>query len=140
MTSFESQQTIQRKDFKNHPKETSFEYKGYMCKIIRCRGHWCGYVIITAKSTFNDLSHTFNDLSQFGYYDVHGGVTYVNPINENKTMIGFDCGHVYDFANHPDDPSPPTYYHGEIFRTYDYVKSEITNMVDQLIEENIYKP
>jgi hypothetical protein len=69
---------------------------------------------------------------------VHGGITLIKQIND-KIMIGFDCAHIYDFSKTYKDFKQ--YHNSEsIFRCFDYVKSEIHNLVDEIIEEGKYKP
>jgi len=114
----------QKKDFQTYGDEILFSYKGYSCRIARCCGHWCGYVTLKGQAKCNDLSAF--DLT----YTVHGGITYVHPINDEDVMIGFDCGHVYDFCS---TDSIDEYYHGQIFRSFHYVKSELQQLVDQII-------
>ena len=130
-TTYEEQWNIQRKDFKNHKEETVFDYRGYTCKIARYRGHWCGYVYL------NSIEIDDNDYNRFRIYDIHCGITYIE-LKDNKMVIGFDCAHFGDFSE--TSRLYQKYYYGEIFRTFNYVESQIKKLVDLIITENIYKP
>lgn len=128
-STFKKEFERQQNDFRTHGDESLFSYKGYRCRIARCRGHWCGYVTLKGQARYNDLS-AFDSK-----YIVHGGITYVNPLNDEEVTIGFDCGHVYDFSSVSEEDE--RYYHGEIFQSFDYVKSELEKLVDQIITETL---
>ena len=127
---FDEQYKIQQDDFRNHGEKTIFVYKDYSCEIIKSRGHWCGYVSLQGN-TDND------DYDRFGHYNVHGGITFIQQV-DGKIKIGFDCAHSGDFCDVSDTLNE--YYHKEIFRRFDYVQSELKNLVNIIIDEGIYKP
>jgi hypothetical protein len=132
---YEKQSKIRDEDFKTHGTCTEFVYKNYKCSIQKHKGHWCGYIHI------NGL-YSINDYDSFMGLHVHGGITCIspNPITK-KTLIGFDCAHVFDFSIDPllknENMERCYYYEDQYFRTFDYVKENIENAVDELIKMNI---
>lgn len=127
--SFDKQWKKRENDFKKHD-DTVFKYKKYQCEIKKCGGHWCGYV---------NFSGNTKNKQQLEHYKVHGGITFIQPSINGKIKIGFDCAHLYDFS---ESNKLFKKYHNEEskFRTFNYVKSEIHNLVNEIIKEGIYKP
>lgn len=119
---------FQQNDFKRHPNMTSFHHKGFLCEIARWRGHWCGYVILSARPS-----------DRFEWYPVHGGITLQVPLGNNKTKIGFDCAHIWDYSDDPDFPIRSPMRDDQRFRTFDYVRNQIESLIDLLIADQ-YQP
>ena len=107
-----------------------FEYKGYKCHIHRNKSmHFlCGYVEVPHGNKY--YGNDGEDLN------VHGGITWVNnylPYHKDKSdtwILGFDCGHAGDYIRMPH--SELFQQPEEIYRTMEYVESEIKQLVDQI--------
>ncbi|WP_346564568.1 hypothetical protein [Staphylococcus haemolyticus] len=109
--------------------EYSFKYKGYTAQIRRIQeyGHLCGYV----KADIQDYSKEYEIVGEHA----HGGVTW----NENG-WIGFDCIHLGDFSLHQyemfekiDGINPIGMDEGKNYRDFEYVKSNLQEIIDALI-------
>ena len=104
----------------------TFIYKGFNCLILRpmpeSGGFLCGYVEIEQNHELYNNQKCY-DLD----YDVHGGITYKDFMKkeDNKYLIGFDCAHYNDYM-----PTMP-YGSDGIYRTMEYVESELKQLVDQ---------
>ena len=96
----------------------NYEYKEKIVEIKIKRTlelyHLCGYV--TLPDDHPDISST-EDMN----YDCHGGITFFN-----ENTIGFDTGHMDDFN---------MFNQRGIVRTYDFVKKEVENLAQQVIDK-----
>lgn len=120
------------KDIKNkgdEPDFYKFRYKGYTCLIKRMLSfslHLCGYVILDEDNKLYGKDYEEEVVENL---EVHGGITFTEPIKEEKWMIGFDCAHY-------DDVCPETVaLWGSDSGTYKdmwFVKSELIKLVDQI--------
>lgn len=108
----------------DEPDSDAWVDRGYLCAIRRnFMGALCGYVGIPLDHPL--LYHQFPAQVKGkveGSIDVHGGVTFNEEI-EGVYWIGFDCSHYMDYM--PVHPGHGTY------RTFEYVKDQVTSMVDQ---------
>jgi hypothetical protein len=130
--SFDKQWKKRENDFKKHDN-VEFKYKGYQCEIRKTKTHWCGYVYLSGHTKSDDYD-------KFGHYYVHGGITYIQPVN-GKIKIGFDCAHLGDFSESMATQTFKKYHDRKTkFRTFNYVKSQIHNLVNEIIKEGKYKP
>ncbi|MDS3887057.1 hypothetical protein RJB80_05135 [Staphylococcus hominis] len=109
--------------------EYTFKYKGYTAQIRRVReyGHLCGYV----KADIQNGSKEYEIVDEHA----HGGVTW----NENG-WIGFDCAHLGDFSLWQHEMfekmggiNPTMMNELEIYRDFEYVKSNLQEIVDALV-------
>lgn len=105
---------------RNEREETNLAIDEYDCKIVKQEfGHYCGYVKIEEDSPL--FGKEYNDETFYGEgkINVHGGLTFSEPMNEDKTdwWIGFDCAHYCDLCN----PKP-----------HEFVVEELTEMVKQV--------
>ena len=134
-------------------KESSFldfTYKGYACRIIRnlVMFHLMGYVAL-------ERGHAFYGVSDYDInISVHGGMTYASLGRPNAVVkdtmtnklcyievpyrnepkdawwIGFDCAHAGDTI-----PAMPGISDKmDTYKNIEFVKKELCEMVDQLIE------
>lgn len=110
---------VMEKDIKDHGSEKKGEYKNIKWSARRLYGtYWCGYIHYTAPLSNKDIE-ILGQLS-------HGGLT---------DGLDFNCAHVGDFA-----PSRiNSYYYSHIlsncvFRTFEYTKQKIYNMIDYIDE------
>ena len=124
--------------WKDEPNILDFEYKGYKCRILRNQSNClCGYVGVKDSSKF--YYQDYDDC----YINVHGGLTYSDshcPMNHENDQymylglwwLGFDCAHAGDLI-----PSIMRAYSdvGDTYKDIGFVRGEIENMVDQIIEE-----
>lgn len=105
--------------------EKVFLYCNLVCVcVLQAQGYRCGYVGIDQNNylygksltdyiykgkVFNPITIAENDLESIGtYFDVHGGLTYAEGINQidypiegNLWWFGFDCHHVIDKIDYP---------------------------------------
>lgn len=72
---------------------------GYHCLIVRhsLYGHLCGYVHVPKDHPLHNVHY---DDSRIEGLDVHGGVTFSEPLPElnNLFCLGFDCAHYDDYS------------------------------------------
>lgn len=106
----------------NYPELYNFTYKNYFCEIHRnFMGVLCGYVTIPP----NIKCKNFDNIK------VHGGITF-----NDGHKIGFDCGHFTDIV--PIDSLLKNNYdldrNHKVYKDYNFVKSELYRIVDQLIK------
>jgi len=123
--------------WQNEPDELAFTYNGHRCLILRNHsvGNLCGYVCIEPGEYGYGKSYSALDVS------VHGGLTFGGypkgwidfpPLPESAGepwVVGFDCAHLHDLCPGMDTNS----FLPGIYRDLDYVKSELMQLVDQLI-------
>lgn len=110
----------------------SFLYKSFKGLIFLNPLSGClnGYVVIPLGHRL--YRKYYDDIN----LEVHGGLTFSgdNFIQENgEYMIGFDTGHHKDLIPNWEYTHGPT----ETYRSFDYVKTEIEKMIEQ-IEGNMY--
>lgn len=100
----------------------------YDCCILRhpSMGHLCGYVRIPTDHFFFSLT----DMD--AVIDAHGGITYDRTEGDDR-WIGFDCAHGGDFV-----PSIGTMLQDESYRNVEYVKREVTKIVNQLAQARAF--
>jgi len=125
----------------NEPDEHVWKAHGFACCMVRhsILGHWCGYVFLPkGHSLHGEDDKAYRELC------VHGGVSFVgadwnlrSPISpQGAWVIGFDCNHSWDIAPGMQkmlgDLSALDDY--QVYRTFDYVKSETENLAKQLAE------
>lgn len=126
---------------------------GMPCLIVRVghTGHLCGYVGVTEGHPYYKKDGYDHDVS------VHGGITFTSMCVPSEDeghgichvpghgepdhvwWLGFDCAHYLDFApamavTLGKLPGDHSWMEGDIYRTVDYVKSEIASLAKQLKE------
>jgi hypothetical protein len=110
----------------------AFEYKGYKCRIIRVGAgvskmiHLCGYILIPQGKKY--YQEYFDNLD----INIHGGITYSSTNlrfqPEEGWWIGFDCAHSGDLCYMYESEN----YSHDVYRTMEFVESELKSAVDQL--------
>lgn len=117
------------------PNELRFEHVGLKCLVIRANhlGHLNGYV------GMNGIDSTLDSLE--AKIDVHGGVTFFQPISNLPDMLSAhfkDCTHVVGFDTaHYSDLVPYFFSKGMqvgdgTYRDMEYVKEQTEKMAEQL--------
>lgn len=91
---------------------------------------WCGYVKIPNSHPAFGKDYESLDIN------VHGGLSFSDVTlpqypSEKVWYIGFDCSHAGDLC-----PAMIEYFspHYDVYRTLEFVESELKRVVDQLIE------
>lgn len=105
-------------------KKMDLVLSGYHCIIkrntFRCL---CGYVVLDSNIKI--------ELDVLNNLEVHGGITYIEYEtidNKEKLVIGFDCGHCWDYI-----PYCEFNFNGNvIYRNVDFVKKELKKLIDQI--------
>jgi hypothetical protein len=126
--------TIDRSAWPTGPWDAELEdhhewhYHGVACLMLRrVLGYWCGYVSVPLSSV--------EKLGDLGDLDVHGGVSYSAPGDENAFWIGFHCDHHTDLAPGralcPIDP--PDLFEGCVYWEANQVRAEVERLADQVI-------
>lgn len=117
-----------RGDWDNEPDflEWTDDSTSYPCMAIRTEltGSWCGYVGVSKDHPlFEKDYHDITDL------EVHGGITYGNPLKgkEGYWFFGFDCAHFGDFC-----PIHPNLFLNGDYRNLSYVQKECASLAKQL--------
>lgn len=126
---------------------------GYFCEIKRVSrlyvwGYLCGYVYIPSDHPFVESLRDVVDKKSSpkkaqdclmdeleARFNVHGGITKMEGsssvlVPDNLWVIGFDCAHAGDLI--PSDITPDL--ENEIYRDFDFVKSEVDSLAKQLFE------
>lgn len=108
-----------------------FEIKGFTCKIVRHPSlkHLCGYVHLKPNNVLYGIDYYYIDV------DVHGGITFSAQKGSNW-VIGFDCCHANDLVpqTYMLFKDVPFFHRAEVYRNVQFVKNELLNLVNQLIE------
>ena len=129
-------------------EESSFKYKGYLCKVLFMPlGHRCGYVKVPKYHPL--FGKSYDECNEF--IDCHGGLTYSGrylvseELKYGEYWIGFDCMHVGDridiesFKKYfPKEDVPhhaPSFHFGSV-KTLEFCEEECKSIVDQL--ENLF--
>lgn len=121
------------KIMKKEGDDKTFNYKGYSCFIHRHAElkSLCGYIEIPEghvafKKEYDDLTNI----------EVHGGLTYShNQLSleacKEGWYLGFDCAHCMDLV-----PSVFPLFKNTtgVYRTMNYVETQLKKLVDQLEE------
>lgn len=121
------------------------EESGLDCMIVRGpTGALCGYVGVPAEHPHYEDDDYFNIP-----VNVHGGVSFLDhcaegedkeegichpeesAANRDVWWVGFDCAHAYDKMPGRENAF---YLDDAIYRTFDYVKDEVTHLARQLKE------
>ena len=114
--------------WEREPNKEAFEHAGLKCFIKRhpSMKHLCGYVLIPKEHPLYE--HT--SIWDFPY-DVHGGVTWVNKLDEDLEgkYIGFDCAHLHDLIPGASDGFRS---HESIYRDFEYVGAETKSLAEQI--------
>ena len=121
----------------NEPDVMSWadERTGLPCLIRRnSMGVWCGYVGVPPGHPAFEQGYDDVDV------DVHGGLTFADPIDTAKNhpefatelwWLGFDCGHAWDLM-----PGLVKYQLSvstdDKYRDVDFVRAETTSLAQQL--------
>src|SRR6266404_3071197 len=127
------------------------EATGMACvaKRVPGLGHWCGYVGVTPDHPLHGKEYDDADVA------VHGGLTFAAGCQEGQPAqtvchvpddgepehlwwFGFDCAHCDDYS--PSDAQrererPESYWRINSrahYRTFDYVRTQCTNLARQL--------
>lgn len=103
-----------------------FTYRGYRCEVRKneCLGTLCGYVHL--KSEKHPL------LSEDVCLSCHGGISYREIEGEGDDahlVVGFDCAHGNDLI-----PIFSSELSGKVYRNQRYVRAQLNQMVDQIVE------
>ena len=113
---------------------------GYISVINRPDHHGalCGYVVIPEGHPY--YGKGYDDLP----FDVHGGITYSSSLPEclcltsarQGWVVGFDTGHFSDYMPAIEAllDRPYCTVTDLIYRDFDYVKREVTNLASQIKE------
>lgn len=130
MERFWEQCIVQRLDFATLQDGCSFRYRDHACSVERRVGHWEGFVVVRGK----DL-----DVAVLDTIVVHGGVSFLEPVDEDRWRVGFHCAHRGDFALDPllaeqVDPGSP-FWREQTFRTFSYVRDQLRALVDQFVHK-----
>lgn len=100
------------------------------------------------------VDHHDNRVKIEFYFNVHGGITYLNggkgsthPVESDLWWLGFDCGHAGDAKDYElleklwgDDEKIQwrlknrLEFKDDVLRTVDYVQQECRDLVDQIID------
>ena len=108
------------------PDFDAWSDRNYICAIRRnSLGSLCGYVALPLDHPLVIRQFPVQVTASINSLDVHGGVTFNEKI-DGFYWIGFDCAHLGDYV--------PALDYGGSYRDFDYVKSQISSVVDQLIE------
>jgi hypothetical protein len=97
--------------------EKRFDYEGYLCVILRCGIHLCGYVGLPKGHKYYGKHYSKIDV------DVHGGLTYAEK-DDGFWVIGFDCAHADDYTGFCS--------FGNTYRDMEYVEGQIKSLVRQI--------
>lgn len=119
---------------------------GYAALAVRNHfGAWCGYVGIPEGHPL--YGRDYDDVDNV---DVHGGLTYAAPCQEeaveghgichipepghpdNVWWLGFDCGHAFDYQPRWPVLDMPHLHDGEVYRDLAYVQEECERLAAQL--------
>lgn len=126
------------KEWENEVDEMDFVYRGIDCYIWRNRhlGFLCGYCIVPKDHPWEEQDYGEIEC------DVYGGVTFKDKLHhkahDERTWIGFDCGHIEDLMPFywEMDGNPQNSYEWEVtYKNIEFVKKEIKSMVDQMLEK-----
>lgn len=120
---------------------------GLDCLIVRGpSGALCGYVGVPESSQYFEMG--YDAVYEVKDVDVHGGLTFADrchpnndelkgichpkegSANETVWWLGFDCAHCDDLA--PKHHSEDYYRPYSVYRNFNYVKREVTNLASQL--------
>lgn len=138
----------------DEPDRIDWHYKGLPCKIQRNPqiGNLCGYVGVAPGHPWFRMPH--HEIPA----EVHGSLSYGQTCEENPHIchvpqpgepdhvywIGFDCAHGFDFTPSRSDTrffnQDPLYVEAlkllrshESYKTVAYVRSEVEQLADQVI-------
>lgn len=144
--------TWQEGPWHNEPDYGVFYYKEHPCFIRRHSfgGYLEGYVLIPYLDVDEYTSEDI-DLSDFNDLEVHGGISFAR-YTDSGLILGFDCGHAYDRAPGieeiirrdikekflPQSSFKPNEYLST-YRNIEFVRNELKNLVDQIIEKLPYQ-
>lgn len=115
------------------PDDVKFDYRGYSCKVKRnpTLGFLCGYVVIPKNNKFYNVRFTNSICDDLR---VWGGVTYGEQGKDGLYRLGFDCAHFNDVVPYLDNVV--TSHPEQTYKDVDFVKSELHELVDQIIACN----
>ena len=119
-----------REPWANEPEGGEGVEAGLAWTVKRCvfqsgSWHWCGYVDLPAGHPWVGLDLAWSAPEALS---VHGGITYQEQ-NAGGVRIGFDCAHSGDRRANDEHESPAD--SGCEFRTYEYVRGEVTELARQ---------
>ena len=135
----------ERGPWDDEPDKAQWIHKNLDCLIVRGpSGALCGYVGV--PDTHPDFEKDYNDV----YVDCHGGLTFASRCHTtddesrhiyhtgevaNKIVwwLGFDCSHLYDITPLYDF----SFDHEGMYRDFDYVKGQVNNLAEQLVERGL---
>ena len=129
-----------RGQWDNEPDKAQWIDSGLDCLIVRGPvGALCGYVGVPETHPAFGQGYDEQDLG------VHGGLTFsgeCRPGDEGKGIchtgevankvvwwLGFDCSHAGDTA-----PTMPPFFDDDVYRDFNYVKAQCSNLARQLAE------
>lgn len=109
---------------------------GLRAVILLVRGsHHCGYVEVPEH-----LGKPDYDESPIMELNVHGGVTYADPLDEmdGKYVVGYDCAHYGDLMKCSEELKGTSMEHSfmyseGIWRDVDYCTNECESLANQLV-------
>lgn len=122
----------------NEPDSVKFTYRGYRCWVKRnlSLGVLCGYVALTPDDKFFEADY---DSPLCSNLTVWGGLTY-SGWQQDRFWLGFDCAHATDLI--PQQVSlrqagmlGPAAITAETYKDVAFVKNELRQLVDQLIDQ-----
>ena len=105
-----------------------WDYRGYSCRIRKVAemGHLCGYVQVPKGHPLYEMGYGDEPIDNL---DVHGGITY-SRMEDDRWWIGFDCAHAGDIV----PAHPMLAIEGATYKDQEYVRAEISRLVQQLKE------
>lgn len=127
------------KKIEYEPNREEFEYQGYHCLIRRSMhaGQLCGYVAVPKGHKYYGKDTDSDELCRI---EVHGGITWANhfpELQDGLWYIGFDCAHYMDLMPFMSLRDPALWARtGATYKDFEYVKSQIKNMVHQFNKGN----
>ncbi len=124
---------------------------GYVCLAYRGHmGSWCGYVGVPVGHVSHGVGYAAEVVCGT---QCHGGLTYAGSYDsfnqyvkdaETTWFFGFDCAHGGDYVPFMDTVVAGNginiFNTDSTYRTLEYVKSEITELADQLHKLDANKP
>ena len=107
----------------------TFDYKGYKCMIKNNSMYntKLGHIVIPNNDKLYNAKWDEIDIN------VHGGITFAGEL-DGEFVIGFDCMHFFDLDMKDNEEDAAKIF--ECNKTIDYVRQELKNAVEQIIEIN----
>lgn len=139
--------------WKTEPNSLEYMNEEFHCLILRHPEflHLCGYVGIPKEHPLYLVNYISDD-NPIDELECHGGVTFtgnnLKGMKEDFWYIGFDCAHYMDYqpgldkilSSIPTFTESSTLFGQKVYRDIDFVKNEITSLVEQIkSNEEVYR-